>query len=398
MVGPGGRGSGRGSTVFAVLVVPGPGRDAAGITARVEGGPLCDELELGQELDVLYDPRRPSRGLVLDLEPLGPHRGAVTPARLLIVGFVLAASSIAAAPAAGRGLRPLRDASVIQGPGDYERVLEAGGRSRRYEVHAPPRAAGARPLPVVLNFHGGGGNAKAARRSTRMDPVADRHGFLVVYPEGTGRLRRALLTFNAGICCAHAMTHGVDDVGFVRALLDDLSRFFRVDPRRVYATGLSNGGMMAYRLACELGDRVAAVASVAGTLGLRTCNPERPVPVMHVHGTADRNLPYGGGFGPRSVATVLFLSVDETMSFWRAANRSLPGAPAVTRRAHVTTVTYRPGPGGAEVVLVRIEGGGHVWPGGDPLLPAWVVGTDAGGIDASELVWRFLAPHVLAGP
>src|SRR5262249_13324839 len=126
---------------------------------------------------------------------------------------------------------------------DREHFVTHDGRKRRYLVHAPPAAAAGRPLPVVLGFHGGGGRAESFRTMSRLSEVADRHGFLVVYPDGTGRWAN-VLTFNAGRCCGYAAEQQVDDVGFVRRLLDELPRLYPVDPRRVYATGMSNGAML----------------------------------------------------------------------------------------------------------------------------------------------------------
>ena len=169
-------------------------------------------------------------------------------------------------------------------PGDHRVTLQHGGRQRSYIVHVPPAAREGRPLPVVLNFHGGGGNAEAQQKYSRMDALADAEGFLVVYPDGTGRMADKLLTWNAGTCCAYSVTNNVDDVGFTLALLADLEARQPVDRRRVYATGLSNGAMMAWRLAVEASDRIAAIAPVAG----RRCSrwAGRPVPFPSCTSTA----------------------------------------------------------------------------------------------------------------
>ena len=136
-------------------------------------------------------------------------------------------------------------------PGDHRIALQHGGRQRSYIVHVPPVAREGRPLPVVLNFHGGGGNAESQQNIPRLDALADAEGFLAVYPDGTGRMPDRLLTWNAGTCCAYSVMNSVDDVGFTLALLADLEARQPVDRRRVYATGLSNGAMMAWRLAVE---------------------------------------------------------------------------------------------------------------------------------------------------
>src|SRR5581483_1221143 len=138
--------------------------------------------------------------------------------------------------------------------------------------------------PVVLAFHGGGSNAMQMADFCGLNAKADGAGFIVAYPEGSGRLARDH-TWNGGNCCGYAMEQKVDDVGFVRVLLDDLAWRARIDTKRVYATGMSNGAVMAYRLASELADRIAAIAPVAGPMGTATCKPSRPVSVMHFHGT-----------------------------------------------------------------------------------------------------------------
>ncbi len=299
------------------------------------------------------------------------------------------------------GLRQLSDTPpgagvgrIRYGPGDYERVLRIGETKRRYEVHVPPSYDGRNPMPLVLDFHGGGGNPSAARRGTKMDAKADSAGFLVVYPAGSGRFENRLLTWNGGLCCGYAASQQVDDVGFTEADLTDVQLFFEVDPHRIYSTGLSNGAIMSYRLACELSHRLAAIAAVSGPLEFLRCNPERPVPILHIHGTADQNAPYDGGTGSHSITRTNFNSVPDTIRRWVAFNKCEP-IPATERKGRLRIDTYHPGPGGAEVVLITIEGGGHVWPGGDGLLPRFVVGQDVSGLNADDAIWEFFQKHRL---
>ena len=210
-------------------------------------------------------------------------------------------------------------------PGDHTRSLDVDKRTRSYIVHVPPGYDGKKPIPVVLAFHGGGSNAEQMVRFCGLNEKADKEGFLVVYPNGTGRLEK-LLTFNGGNCCGYAMNQKVDDVAFTRALLDDLAKVAKVDPKRVYATGMSNGAIMAYRLASELSDRIAAIAPVAGPMGTETCNPKRPVPVIHFHGTDDQNAPFKGGKGKNSISGTNFYSVDHSIRAWVKANGCKDGA------------------------------------------------------------------------
>src|SRR3990172_231539 len=170
-------------------------------------------------------------------------------------------------------------------PGDHRIALQHGGRPRPPPLPAPP-------LPVPLTSPGGGGTAEGQQKYSRMDALADAEGFLAVYPDGAGRMSDRLLTWNAGTCCAYSVTNNVDDVGFTLALLADLEARQPADPWRVYATGLSNGAMMAWRLAVEASEHIAAIAPVAGAKVLKGGRPTRPVPVMHFHSVDDSRALY----------------------------------------------------------------------------------------------------------
>jgi polyhydroxybutyrate depolymerase len=282
------------------------------------------------------------------------------------------------------------------GPGDHTRTLTVGDRKRTYLVHVPPSYDGRTPYPVVLVYHGGGSNADQMVRFCSLNDKADKAGFLAVYPNGTGWLARAL-TWNAGNCCGYAMQNQVDDVAFSRALLDDLAKGVRVDARRVYATGMSNGAMLAYRLASELSDRIAAVAPVSGPMGTATCAPRRPVPVLHFHGTDDQFAPFHGGKGEKSLSGTDFYSVDHSIRAWVKANgcNDEPVTAELPDRAKdgtkVTRKTYGGGKDGAEVVLFVIEGGGHTWPGREP--PLKLLGKTTRNVSANDVMWEFFEKH-----
>jgi polyhydroxybutyrate depolymerase len=286
-------------------------------------------------------------------------------------------------------------------PGNHALSLNFGNRTRRYIAHIP-RKQDNRPLPVVLSFHGGGGNAEGQQDYVRMDSLADKAGFIVVYPEGTGRLSRRLHTWNAGSCCGYAHDRHVDDVGFVRALLDDLAKRTAVDAHRVYATGLSNGGMMSYRLAAELSDRIAAIASVAGGMVAESIRSSRPVPVLHIHSKDDPRALYGGGLGPPFPYTnvrVLQPNMDSVIARWVRFDRC-PAAPKVGDTIHGrpgtlgtghTATPYRYGPcaDGTEYVIWKLTGAGHTWPGAPPQSWQEYVGPATDVIDANEVIWQF---------
>lgn len=284
------------------------------------------------------------------------------------------------------------------GPGDYFREMEYGGRKRRYIVHVPPGYNRERPVPVVMFFHGGGASAINSRSWLGFDPLADQKGFITVYPYGTGILARKLLTFNAGSCCGYAMKHRIDDVGFTRAMLDELGRSFCVDPRRLFSTGYSNGAMMSYRLACEMPDRIAAIGPVAGTLATNIqCAPSRPVSVMHIHGTGDPYEPFKGGKGEKSFPgrgeKTVFRSVEDTLTTWAG----LIGASTTPRltetRGADTRYVYSGGRSGSEVVLWRIQGGGHTWPGARTMPMDSMLGPINRDISATQLLWEFFQQH-----
>jgi polyhydroxybutyrate depolymerase len=328
----------------------------------------------------------------LDVLPTGPaksRRHLVPVAGLSLVVSLLACGGIGqmaapSIPPAGRsgGLTA----------GTYTRSLSVGGRPRSYLIHIPERSAGAGPMPVVLVFHGGGGNAQSVVEMSNYDVASEEFGFLAVFPNGTGRLDNLLLTWNAGTCCGYAQETGVDDVEFVRALIEDVAELTPIDLRRIYATGMSNGALMSYRLACELSDEIAAIAPIAGTQNTQPCLPTRPLSVIHFHGTADENAPFDGGIGDKSIAQVDFASVQQTIDFWRAVD-GCPEVPMTDRSGDIVHERYAPCDQGAAVELYTIVGGGHAWPGGNRPRGAADVPTQA--ISATRLSWEFFAAHPL---
>jgi polyhydroxybutyrate depolymerase len=281
---------------------------------------------------------------------------------------------------------------------DQARTVRAGGRDRSYLVHLPAGHDPKREYPVVLAFHGGASNAQTMARFSGLDEKADRAGFVVVYPSGNGRLSR-VLTWNAGRCCGYASAERIDDVGFVRALVEDLGRATRIDRRRIYATGISNGGMMAYRVAMEAPDLIAAVASVSGTLEVEASPGARPVPVLHFHGTDDKFLPFEGGRGPRSLATGRHASVGQTIGTWVKVDGC--GREPVREELPVTvpdgtSVVRESYPGcreGSEVVLYEIRGGGHTWPGRPSA--ERMLGRTTRNLSANDVMWDFFRRHSL---
>ena len=271
------------------------------------------------------------------------------------------------------------------------RAVRVGATERSYEIDLPSHRQPGLVLPVVIVFHGGGGAAASARQQTRMSVKGEAEGFIAVYPQGSGGVLGRLRTWNAGTCCGYAMQHRVDEIAFVGALIDDLRATFAIDPAHIYATGISNGGMMAYEVACALADRIAAIAVVAGEMtALDRCTPARPVPVLVIHGSADRNLPIEGGPGAKAVAVHDVRSVAAAIDFWRRRD-ACGDAAEVEPTAPVRRTRYRSCTAGTEVELVVIEGGGHSWPGGERL--ARFLGSPSPSLDATDEIWRFFARH-----
>ena len=269
----------------------------------------------------------------------------------------------------------------------------------------PPAAREGRPLPVILDFHGGGGSALNQQKYSRMDGLADAEGFLAVYPNGTGPMSDRLLTWNAGTCCGYSVVNKVDDVGFTMALLGDLDSRQPIDRRRVYATGLSNGAMMAWRLAVEASTRIAAIAPVAGAKVLEAGPGERPVSVMHFHSVDDPRALYAGGLGPpfpMTTSRVFHSAVEPTVRNWAAAigcpaepriTIALKGEPGSKEAGHTATrEVWAPCREGSEVVLWKFTGTGHVWPGGLQDYLRRLLGPSTSLVDANREMWTFFQP------
>ncbi len=280
---------------------------------------------------------------------------------------------------------------------DSAHTITVDQTERRYLLHVPdsPKLA----LPLVIVMHGGGGSAKSIVAQTGFNAEADHQAFITAYPEGTARERPLLdalgkpvfRTWNAGACCGVAVERGMDDVGFIRAMVADIAARYPIDPKRIYATGLSNGGMMAYRLACEASDLLAAVAPVSAVSVVQPCEPRFPVSLLHIHGTADRHVPIEGGVGAKSIVKIPYPPVERSIAFWAAWDDCgkdpivSTAAPDVTRRSYPLCTL------GIAVDYYVIEGGSHAWPGGKRI--AKFLDEPSKAIDATKLIWQFFAAH-----
>jgi len=241
-------------------------------------------------------------------------------------------------------------------------TINVGGRDRVYRLFKPAGLPSSAPLVVML--HGFSGSAKQAERSYGWDELADSGKFVVAYPDGVTRAWNV----NGGGCCGRPQQEGVDDVGFISAAVADIGKNVSINSSRVYATGMSNGGIMSFTLACNTGI-FAAIGPVSGTQ-LDPCRSPHPTSVMHIHGTADPLVPYEGGHG---FSVIDGPSVSDVNAFWRNADRC--GAPTVTVDGILTTSTAGC-PESRSVVLITVDGGGHEWPS-----------------FATQTLWQFFAAH-----
>jgi polyhydroxybutyrate depolymerase len=307
---------------------------------------------------------------------------------------LLVAGGLAVDAEAGPFSRDRRGAGerAIAGPGEYEYALRHDGLRRKYLVHVPPSYRGGERAPVVLALHGGGGTMRYQANDERYGLIekSDAAGFIAVFPNGYAKNRRGLFaTWNAGACCGAARDEKIDDVGFLKAVVADVARRASIDAKRVYAIGMSNGGLMAYRLACETPGMIRAAMAVAGTDNTTTCPGGRPVSILHIHALNDDHVLYGGGAGPaaRDPSKVTdFVSVPATIEKWRSRN-SCPAEPA-----RVLTVEgawcdrYAPCADDSAVMLCTTETGGHSWPGG---AKRRADEPPSGAIIANDVMWDF---------
>jgi polyhydroxybutyrate depolymerase len=275
------------------------------------------------------------------------------------------------------------------------RTITVGGVERSYYVHEPAISfPGTRPAVLVL--HGGGGNGKISAAMSGFNLKADAEGFLAVYPNGSGRFGEdRLLTWNAGHCCAYATRERVNDVAFIGVLIDELVRSNRVDAKRVYVTGMSNGGMMSFVLGRELTHKIAAIAPVVGAMFGDEAQPSAPMPVLIFNSRTDKAVPFEGGppnvRGGSAVADTDLKPAAYALDFWAKANRCRP-PPATAREPGVEITRYDHCAGGARVVLYALDGGGHSWPGGRASGRRGADEPDA-NVRATDLMWDFFKAH-----
>jgi polyhydroxybutyrate depolymerase len=297
----------------------------------------------------------------------------------------LAVVAVCAVSLAGCGIRHVSAASAT----DLSGTIRSGGMDRTYALHVPP----GNPVGLVLNLHGGGGTGRGQRGLTDFDAIADAHDLLVAYPDGYDK------SWADGRGVSPADRRHVDDVGFLVALAGKLQNDYGIAPGRVFVTGMSNGAFMSNRLACDRADVFAAIAPVAGTLGVGlACNPSRPVSVLEAHGTADPLVPFKGGEVRGRGGVSHAVSANGMVDRWRSAD-GCQGDPSAQVLPGVGdgTVVHRfdsaACAASTEVVCYQIDSGGHTWPGGKQYLPKAIIGPTTRGLDASEVIAQFFLTH-----
>jgi polyhydroxybutyrate depolymerase len=287
--------------------------------------------------------------------------------KFLIIGLALGGLAVADAPQAA-----------------VRRTIVVDGVSRTYLLYRPAdQTDAAKPRPLVVMLHGAFGSGEQAERACHWDAMADRGGFVVVYPDGIGR------TWNAGgACCGRAHRDGVNDVGFLDRLIESVVKDEAIDPAHIYMTGMSNGGAMTYRYACEGRTKLAAIGPVASSFTY-ACLQVPALPVMAFHGLDDRTVPFAGGAGRRG-RDLIWQPVETSLALFRAADHC--SAPTSNSVAEVTTATAVCDKG-LKVVLITVAGAGHQWPGSareSGLFPLLLrLDPPSTSVDATQHLWTF---------
>jgi len=268
--------------------------------------------------------------------------------------------------------------------------IQVDGRARTYSLIFPTNYSTGLDFPLVIAMHGGGGDADQFESTSKLTDKARSSDFMVVYPEGVrsnGLL--GLRTWNAGGCCEYAMDNNIDDVKFLSLLIDHLIASYKINPKKVYATGHSNGGMMSYRLACELSNKIAAIAVSGCTMVVtRDCNPSRPVPIIHFHSVLDSRVPHLGGIG---ISNVYYPPVDSGLTVWSGINNCLKPPVVLIDNNDYKLTEWSDCHGQVTIRYYLTRDGGHGWPGGKPGGP--FSDTPSKVINANDLLWEFFSRY-----
>ncbi len=261
---------------------------------------------------------------------------------------------------------------------------------RNFKIHIPPSYNNSVPIPLVIALHGGGHDADTMEYISNLSQKADASNFMVVYPNGRSFL--GLRTWNAGTCCGPSVTYNVDDVGFILKMINKLRGQYNIDTNRIYVTGASNGGMLAYRLACEHAELFAAVSPVATTMVTTTpCTPSKPVPILHIHSLPDTRVPYYGGYGT-GYSGIYNPPIDSVINVWANIDNCLGSWNIIYNQNGVVGKGWTNCSSCSEVFVYTTSDGGHSWPGGNQTANGDPPSTS---LNANDLIWNFFSSHSL---
>ena len=262
---------------------------------------------------------------------------------------------------------------------------------RHYKIHFPPSYDASEAYPMIIGFHGGFGNAEQFEDQSLLSEKADEADFIAVYPQGLGfPLLPNLRYWNAGICCGYPNTNDIDDVAFISNMIDTIALEHNIDLNRVYCTGMSNGGFMSYRMACERADKIAAIAPVAGGMVTEVCDPSQGVPIIHFHSFLDDNIPYNGGVG-NGASTHYNPPLDSVFNVWAGHNECTVFNDTIYEGDDFTHVRWSDCECNQIIDYYISTDGGHSWPSGTKVLGDPVSQV----INANDLMWEFFQLHTL---
>lgn len=277
--------------------------------------------------------------------------------------------------------------------------IDVNGVSRTFQIHYPvPAPVNIKHgLPLVIVLHGGRSSGEQIAKASRFSAKADKHGFITVYPDGTGKTEGRRLSWNAGECCDLAMEENASDIAFIEQVIDYMVRFQGVNPRHIYLAGMSNGGMLAHRAGAELSDKLAGIGIVEGGMFASQPAPKSPISILIIHGLNDKTIPFAGGetksnlVSPYMKEGSVFLPTQAAFDFWREKN-GCKGAPANETKGRIVTTTYRECRNRTVTALQTMKNGAHNWPGSPKMTYSeFDDGSNYMGHDATDVLWDFFA-------
>lgn len=281
------------------------------------------------------------------------------------------------------------------GSGDYDYTIKVGNLNRRYLLHVPANYNPEKNTPLILAFHGGLGNAQMMAEDYGLKEKSDQAGFIIAFPNGFSRFPSGkLATWNAGNCCGFAKESQSNEVAFVKAIINDIKIKFNIG--KIFATGMSNGGMLSHRLACEMSDTFSAIAAVSGTNNFDGCNPQKPISVLHIHGLKDDHVLFDGGCGPKCIvgSETQFVSVPKTITDWVEKNRCNKIPQKIELNSNAYCDLYTGCVNNVQIKLCVAKDGGHSWPGTAKAPNPLEKSSPSQAINANDEIWDFFKKNL----